>query len=78
MEPGFLKREFGRDLTFWGGGCDTQRVLPDGAPHEVEAHVRERVRTFAPGGGFVFCQVHNILPNVPPENVAAMFRAVNA
>jgi uroporphyrinogen decarboxylase len=77
MDPVRLKREFGRDLTFWGGGCDTQRVLPQGTPQEVEAHVRERVRTFAPGGGFVFCQIHNILPNVPPANIAAMYGAVN-
>lgn len=77
MDPVRLKREFGRDVTFWGGGCDTQRVLPQGTPQEVEAHVRERVRTFAPGGGFVFCQIHNILPNVPPANIAAMYGAVN-
>jgi uroporphyrinogen decarboxylase len=73
MDPAFLKREYGRDLTFWGGGCDTQRVLPLGTPEEVRRHVAERVGTFSPGGGFVFCQVHNILPNVPPENVAAMY-----
>ena len=77
MDPAYLKREFGKDLTFWGGGCDTQRVLPEGTPRDVEIHVRERVRTFAAGGGFVFCQVHNILPNVPPANIAAMFGAVN-
>ena len=76
MDPAFLKKEFGRDLTFWGGGCDTQRVLPQGTPDEVAAHVRERARIFAPGGGFVFCQVHNILPNVPPANIAAMYGAV--
>jgi uroporphyrinogen decarboxylase len=78
MDPVRLKREFGRDLTFWGGGCDTQRVLPQGTPQEIEAHVRERVRTFAPGGGFVFCQIHNILPNVPPANIAAMYGSVNS
>jgi uroporphyrinogen decarboxylase len=78
MDPAFLKREFGRDLTFWGGGCDTQRVLPQGRPDEVAAHVRERLKIFAPGGGFVFCQVHNILPNVPPANIAAMYEALKA
>ncbi len=76
MDPAFLKREYGKDLTFWGGGCDTQRVLPEASPDEVRRHVTERLATFGPGGGFVFCQVHNILPNVPPENVAAMYEAV--
>jgi uroporphyrinogen decarboxylase len=76
MEPARLKREFGRDITFWGGGCDTQHVLPEGRPDEVARHVRERAETFSPGGGFVFCQVHNILPNVPSENIAAMYAAL--
>ena len=75
MEPGRLKREFGADLVFWGGGCDTREVLPYGAPEEVRRHVRERVATFAPGGGFVFQQVHNVLANVPAENVVAMLEA---
>lgn len=77
MEPSFLKREFGKDLTFWGGGCDTQHLLSEGSPEEVRLHVKERIRILAPGGGFVFCQVHNILPNVPPENIVAMYEAVN-
>jgi uroporphyrinogen decarboxylase len=76
MDPARLKREFGRDLTFWGGGCDTQRVLPEGTPEEIRRHVRERLDIFAPGGGFVFCQVHNILPNIPPENIVAMYDEV--
>ena len=75
MEPERLKREFGRDITFWGGGVDTQRVLPFGTPDEVAADVKEKVRVFAPGGGFVFTQSHNIAPGVPPENVLAMFEA---
>jgi uroporphyrinogen decarboxylase len=75
MDAAELKREFGRDLTFWGGGCDTQRVLPYGTPDEVRSHVREQVRELAPGGGFVFQQVHNIQANVAPENVIAMFEA---
>jgi uroporphyrinogen decarboxylase len=77
MEPAGLKRDFGSELVFWGGGCDTQTVLPLGTPEQVRAHVRERVRLLAPGGGFVFQQVHNILAFVPPENVVAMFEAVN-
>jgi uroporphyrinogen decarboxylase len=75
MEPEKLKREFGKDLTFWGGGCDTQRVLPEGTEKEIDEHVRRRVDILAPGGGFVFTQVHNIMPNVPPQNVVAMAEA---
>lgn len=77
MEPQGLKRDFGRDLVLWGGGCDTQEVLPRGTPEQVRRQVRERVRLFSPGGGFVFQQVHNILAFVPPENVAAMLDEVN-
>jgi uroporphyrinogen decarboxylase len=76
MSADALKKDFGRDIVFWGGGCDTQRILPLGTPDEVRRHVREQVRTLSPGGGFVFQQVHNILANVPPENVVAMFDAV--
>ena len=75
MEPEKLKREFGRELTFWGGGCDTQRVLPYGTEREIDEHVRRRFEILAPGGGFVFSQVHNILPNVPPRNIVAMIEA---
>ena len=76
METAALKREFGRDLVFWGGGVDTQRVLGGGTPAEVRAEVRQRVGDLAPGGGFVFAAVHNVQPNVPPENVLAMRAAV--
>jgi uroporphyrinogen decarboxylase len=75
MDPAELKREFGRDLVFWGGGCDTTHVLPLGSTAEVSAHVRGRVRTLTTGGGFVFQQVHNILSDVPPGNVIAMLDA---
>ncbi len=75
MEPERLKREFGKELTFWGGGCDTQQVLPQGTEKEINEHVRRRIKVLAPGGGFVFTQVHNIMPNVPPENVVAMVEA---
>ena len=77
MEPERLKREFGKDLCFWGGGCDTQNVLPYSAPAEVAADVRRRVRVLAPGGGFVFQQVHNVMADIPPENIVAMLDAVN-
>jgi uroporphyrinogen decarboxylase len=76
MDPARLKQEFGKDITFWGGGCDTQRVLPEGTPKEIADHVRERIETLAPGGGFVFTQVHNIMPHVPPRNIAAMVEEV--
>jgi uroporphyrinogen decarboxylase len=78
MDTASLKREFGRDLVFWGGGVDTQRVLGGGTPDEVRAEVRRRVGDLAPGGGFVFAAVHNIQPNVPPENVLAMRSAIRA
>ncbi|NOY80631.1 MAG: methyltransferase [Kiritimatiellaeota bacterium] len=76
MDPATLKREFGRDITFWGAGCDTRQVLNRGTPGEVRRHVFERLSVLAPGGGFVFNTVHNILPDVPPENIQAMFEAV--
>jgi len=76
MDAAGLKRDFGRDLTFWGGGCDTRDILPNGTPEAVAAHVRAQVETMNPGGGFVFQQVHNIMANVPPENITAMLDAV--
>jgi uroporphyrinogen decarboxylase len=76
MDPKELKRGFGKDLTFWGGGCDTQRVLTFGTPDDVECEVRQRIRELAPGGGFVFNQIHNIQPQVPAENIVRMFASV--
>ncbi|MBN1835525.1 MAG: hypothetical protein JW820_06720 [Spirochaetales bacterium] len=76
MDPAQLKREFGKDLTFWGGGVDTQRVLPRGSVQEVRDEVRRRIEDFAPGGGFVFNTVHNIQADVPPENIMAMWEAL--
>jgi uroporphyrinogen decarboxylase len=75
MDTARLKHEFGRDLVFWGGGVDTQRVLGAGSPDEVRAEVHRRVHDLAPGGGFVFAAVHNIQPNVPAENIVAMHGA---
>ena len=75
MDPVRLKKEFGDKLTFWGGGCDTQHVLPNATPEEIERHVKERIEIFAPGGGYVFNQIHNVQANVPPENVVATFEA---
>jgi uroporphyrinogen decarboxylase len=76
MEPRQLKADFGSRLTFWGGGCDTHLVLSRGTPEEVRRHVQEQVAILQPGGGFVFQQVHNILADVPPENIIAMFDAI--
>lgn len=75
MEPERLKAEFDQRIVFWGGGCDTQRVLPTATPEEIRDHVRERLEVFKPGGGYVFNQVHNIQPNVPAENIVAMLDA---
>ena len=75
MEPERLKREFGRDMVFWGGGCDTVTVLTNGTPQEVRDAVHRRMDILKPGGGFVFVQTHNIQAGVPPENVVAMLEA---
>ena len=74
MDSARLKREFGKDLTFWGGGCDPV-VLQTGRPRDIVEEVKRRIHDLAPGGGFVFGSVHNIQANVPPENIVAMFEA---
>lgn len=76
MEPKKLKLEFGKELTFWGGGINTQSILNRATSTEVKKHVTENLEHFAPGGGYVFNTVHNILSDVPPENIVAMFEAV--
>jgi uroporphyrinogen decarboxylase len=73
MDTKELKSEFGRDIVFWGGGVDTQHVLPFGKPQEVVDEVKRRIDDLAPGGGFVFAAVHNIQALVPPENIVAAF-----
>lgn len=75
MDPSTLKKKFGKNLVFWGGGSNTQTTLAFGTPENVTAETESLVKTFAPDGGYVFSQVHNILPNVKPENIAAMYRA---
>jgi len=77
MEPEKLKREFGRDIVFWGGGVDAQHVLPSADPERVRREARRNVDVFRPGGGYVFCATHNITADVPPENIVAMFDEVN-
>jgi uroporphyrinogen decarboxylase len=76
MDSADLKREYGRDLVFWGGGVDTQHVLGVGTPDQVRDEVRRRVLDFMPGGGFVFNTVHNIQANVPPANIVAMWETL--
>lgn len=70
-----LKKEFGACLSFWGGGVDTQHVLPRGTPADVKKEVRERIEALAPGGGYIFGAIHNIQGDVPPENILAMWEA---
>jgi len=77
MNASELKAEFGREITFWGGGCDTRDILPNGTPKQVAEHVKDQVEILKKNGGFVFQQVHNILANVTAENIVAMFDAVN-
>jgi len=75
MDLAALKREFGADLVFWGGGVDTQRVLGTGTMAEIRQDVKANIEALAPGGGFVFAAIHDIQPNVPPESVMAMWAA---
>lgn len=76
MDSRMLKSEFGDSLTFWGGGIDTQRVLPSASPDKVRAHVLEQCEIFGAGGGFVFNAVHNVQANAPIANVVAMIDAL--
>ncbi len=76
MEPKFLKENFGDEITFWGGGADTRNVINRKSPKNVKKHVFELLEIFAPGGGYIWNTVHNILPDVPPENILAMFEAI--
>jgi uroporphyrinogen decarboxylase len=73
MDTRQLKVEFGNDIVFWGGGVDTQRVLPFGSPQDVADEVKRRIDDLATGGGFIFAAVHNIQAMVPPENIVAAF-----
>ena len=76
MDPEFLKKEFGKDCTFWGGGLETAGTLNVDNPEKIKEKVLRRMEILSKDGGFVFNTVHNILPDVPPENVIAMFEAV--
>jgi uroporphyrinogen decarboxylase len=76
MEPKKLKKDFGRDMVFWGGGVETQHTLPQGSPQEIKDDVKRNMDALAPGGGFVFSTVHNIQADVPPQNIEAMWEAL--
>jgi hypothetical protein len=78
MDPVVLKERFGDKIVFWGGGIDTQKVLPFGTPDEVRAQVTHTIRTFGKGGGYVFNPVHNVQANVPIENLLAMYETVRS
>ncbi len=77
MDPASLKQEFGRDLVFWGAGVDTHSVLDKGSPAQVREDVRRRVEALAPGGGWIWASIHNMLSNVRPENILAAVDAAH-
>jgi hypothetical protein len=76
MDPQALKERFGSDITFWGGGIDTQSTLPFGSPAEIRAQVKERMQIFGKGSGFVFNTIHNLQAGIPVENIVALYEAV--
>lgn len=76
MDPKMLKEKYGDKFVFWGGGVDTQNVLPFGTPDEVRAQVKERLDIFSKGGGFVFNTIHNIVGKTPIDNLLAMYETV--
>jgi hypothetical protein len=76
MDPRFLKERFGSELTFWGGGVDTQKILPFGSPEGIRAQVKERLQIFGKGGGYVFNTVHNVQAGIPVENLLALYQTV--
>lgn len=78
MDPAGLKADFGPRMTFWGGGCDTRERLMQSHPGQIKEHVKRLLDIWRPGGGYVFQQVHNILADVPPQNIVAMFEAVHS
>ncbi len=77
MDPEHLKRTYGDQIVFWGGGVDTQQVLPFGTPEEVRQQVMERCRIFSRNGGYVFNAIHNVQARTPVENIIAMLKAVH-
>jgi uroporphyrinogen decarboxylase len=70
-----LKQEFGKDICFWGGGIDTQLILPYAGPAEIEEEVKRNIEIMAPGGGYVFAMTHNIQPDIPPDRLTVAYEA---
>ena len=77
MDAQVLKQRFGEQVTFWGGGVDTQHTLPFGTPQDVRQEVRRRLEIFGEGGGFVFATVHNVQAKVPIDNLLAMYQTIH-
>jgi hypothetical protein len=77
MDPQTLKDRFGTQITFWGGGVDTQQTLPFGTPEQIRQEVRDRIKVFGPGGGFVFNTIHNVQAGVPTENLVALYQTID-
>lgn len=75
MDTAILKRNYGKDIIFWGGGCENQRILPRGTKDEVKQEVKKRIKDLAPGGGYIFAPIHAIQSDVPAENVISMYKA---
>ena len=74
MDPKKLKSEFGDQISFWGGGVDTQHILPFAKPDEVAEHVKKLIKIFAPKGGYIYATVHNIQPETPPQNIETIYK----
>jgi len=77
MDAVKLKKEFGKDIVFWGGGADTQKSMLFNKPQQIKEEVKRNCETFMKDGGFIFNQIHNMLPGIPPHNIDAMYEAVN-
>ena len=77
MDTANFKKDFGRQITIWGGSCDSQYVLPKGTAREVREETRRRIEDLAPGGGFIFAPIHVIQGDVPPENIMAWWETLN-
>lgn len=75
MDSNELKREFGKELVFWGGGIETQNILPKGTTEEVKSNVKRQLEVLSKNGGYIFSTVHNIQADVSPENFLAMWEA---
>ncbi len=73
MDPYQIKKEFGKKLTIWGGACSTQTTLTHGTIDEIIAECKEMIKCYAPGGGFVYSQIHNIQAGISPEKILAVF-----